>query len=77
MINICKWQKLKTWNLWYIWNTYLSPHIKYGALIFYKENDRGEFDKENPAFLSLQKIFHQSIKKLLDLPSHTSHLYLE
>ena len=64
---------MKQWHIWYIWNTYLSPHIRYGSLIYYNLNKEGMFDTKNAAFNGIQKIYNRSVKLMMNLPTHSAN----
>ena len=72
MIYIVKWKKLPQWQTHYIWNTYFSPHIRYGSCIFYDKIDN-DFNHKSLAFKEIQRIYNMSIKKMLNLPATTPH----
>ena len=36
IVNIMKWRKCSKWHIIYSWMTYIVPHFRYGALIYYK-----------------------------------------
>lgn len=36
IIDIMKWKKCSKWHIIYSWLTYIAPHFRYGALIYYK-----------------------------------------
>ena len=42
ILNIMKWRKCSKWHVIYSWMTYIVPHFRYGALIYYRRNKKGE-----------------------------------
>ena len=36
ILNIMKWRKCSKWHVIYSWMTYIVPHFRYGALVYYK-----------------------------------------
>ena len=56
-------------QMFYIWNTYTTSILKYGAAIFFRQNDRSEYDIDNPALQSIEALYNKTFKMLCKIPA--------
>ena len=58
-----KWKKCHKWHIIYSWLTYVTPHFRYGALIYYHmKANTGMMDINSPKFLEIERLYNATVK---------------
>ena len=69
IIDIMKWKKCSKWHIIYSWLTYIAPHFRYGALIFYKLSKNSHLMDNNSAkFLAIERLYNSTVKQAFKIP---------
>ena len=68
-----RWKKCSKWHIIYSWLTYIAPHFRYGALIYYKlcQNSR-HMDLHSAQFQTIERLYNSSVKQAFKLPQKGS-----
>ena len=77
IINILKWKKMDIWHKFYAWNTYITPHFRYGALIFLTLDENMLISTDNASCRALKVLYNKTVKILFDLPSNSPHALID
>ena len=69
IIDIMKWKTCSKWHIIYSWLTYIAPHFRYGALIFYKMSKNSHLMDNNSAkFLAIERLYNSTVKQAFKIP---------
>ena len=68
ILSIMRWKRCPKWHQVYSWLTYIAPHFRYGALVYYQQNGRGQFDSGSAKFRKLQQLYNATVKQAFKLP---------
>ena len=68
ILSIMRWKRCPKWHQIYSWLTYIAPHFRYGALVYYQQNQRGQFDSSSAKFRKIQQLYNSTVKQAFKLP---------